>query len=222
LPCWWGFTPGTSTWSELEQFLLQSNIPYVTIYHDDYNFRGVSVPDLDIDHHSINIDVYVKEQNGIIEGIGFRVDGFNNPKIFEDIWRSYSPANIVKTYSRPSRVRMAALGYAYGPRNGYDLWLIYDNFGFIINYYGFLEIVDSVYRVCPRFNNGQDIDYIDLYIQRPNSPEPLENLGGVADLSMLRSSRLIEDVSNLNMDEFYQLFTEKETPCFTTPQDDWK
>jgi len=222
LPCWWGFTPGTSMWSEVEQFILQSNIHYGTTNYDDNNYHGSGGLDLEVDHHFINIDVDFKEEKGIIEGIGVRVDGFGDPKIFEDVWRSYSPANIVMTYGRPSRVKMATLGYAYGPRHGYDLWLIYDNFGFIIHYMGFLDTIDSVYYVCPRFENGKDINYIDLYIQRPNSSEPLEDLGGIASTSVLQSSKPIEEVANISMEEFYQLFTEKEIPCFTTPQDAWK
>ena len=151
------------------------------------------------------------------------IEGDKAPKEFQTVWAFYSPRNIMVEYGPPSRVWLDTTSETLGDVHGYGLILAYDERGIIIHYEGFLTKTGSNLRVCPRFEEGMDIENMEVYIQAGDDPRPLDEFGGVLDRHyMIEQGKRIEEASGLNEEQFYELFAQTEQPaCFTSPVDIW-
>ena len=218
LPCWWGTNPGKTNWQETEKSLTYLGIklfekpesePETVFHFASYYFAGR--PFL----NSIGFIV----RKGMVETIFARVEGSDNPKDFEIIWKDYSPQKVVSTYKIPSRVFLQAsgdIGIGNTGNGGYILWIFYDYLGFMIRYDGSV-VNQATYHICP---NLEDTN-IQMTLQSPNNHKPLEWGDGI--LTNHRNTvRTIEESSGISLEEFYQLFIQPEKPgCFETPENIW-
>ena len=93
------------------------------------------------------------------------------------------------------------------------MWLFYDDLGFLIIYSGRVER-EPIYHICPRFDNGEDIQIIELFMQSPQSHIRLEEYTYYLDSQDYIKS--IED-AGLTVEELYSIFIQEENPCFDIP-----
>lgn len=227
LPCWWGVIPGEATWPEVEVFL-----EYVgartgsQLLNDGSVYHGTGGFDFDLPEGIIANRVGFLERAGVIELITIYSEGYSNPKAFQEQWAAYSPNLLIKEYGVPSRVWLESI--SSGPVTehriaGYTLWVFYDHLGFLVLYEGYGEY-EPIYHFCPRFENGEDIRFIEMYLQSPDNPNPIEVTTGIIGLEIAPYPRVqsIKDATGINITEFYNLFVQEDIQaCFDTPRDIW-
>lgn len=223
LPCIWKIIPGESSWVDLGNHLRIQGVESII---------SISLENGDLLHgpggfnlqnkHIINSFSFV-EHDGVVTKIHLESDGYASPEYFQGQWSEYSPKQIMSLYGKPSRVWLKTRSKTMGNRHGYELWLVYDDYGFIIQYNGFLEEMGKVFRICPRFENGMDIMWLQIHIRAPGELAPLEEMGGLVSPQPQAGKKSIEDATGLSVDDFYEIFHQNQEPaCFDTPSDIWE
>lgn len=232
LPCWWGIIPGQSTWDEIQDQL--SHLGWQDVarpldsgatMHDTHVSGGFDIKVEDFYHTGQSGEIFNTisfiERTSMIERIHIESLGYLNPPVFNALWRGYMPREILRTYGEPDRVWLYTSPILIGDRHGYDLWLIYDQLGFILKYVGLLQISGESFRICIS-NSGEQITTLKLHLQSPEDATPLElmgNLTGFEDRGILS----IEAATKLTKKEFYEMLTQSdESVCFDTPMSVWK
>jgi hypothetical protein len=224
LPCWWGVTPGKTSWQETESLLRHLGATIFPFQMESggnrYAVRLLGLPQLALSFRegkapgsSVNI-IYV----------GGNISGAQDQREFEAFWENYSPKEVMSKYGVPSRIllyTMGTLGQTDLGIHGYTLWIFYDSLAFMIRYDGFIAD-EETFRFCFNLNQGaNDIDRIELILQRPDYSLPLEHLDSILSTNPSRGIP-IQNVTNINVEEFHQLFTQIEKPhCLETPHDIW-
>lgn len=224
LPCWWGVTPGKTSWQETESLLrhLGATIfPFQTESGGNrYAVRLLGLPEL-------NLSIY---QNGMPNSkvdkifVSGNKGGGQDQREFEAFWESYSPKEVMSKYGVPSRILLDTLG-ALGNTNlgihGYTLWIFYDSLRFMIRYDGFIAD-EEIFRFCFNLNPGaNDIDHIELTLQYKDYAFPLEHGDSILGSAFPRGIPF-QDITGISIEEFHQLFTQIEKPyCLETPHGIW-
>ena len=208
LPCWWGIIPGKTTWIESLEFLRLiggkvSSRPgdNGTIIYDTGGF----------DFEDIHNKITFFEKSELVETMDVSSEGFQNPVGFQKAWVQYTPKTLITKYGQPSRVWIRS-SYSYGltDRRGYQLWIFYDKLGFLVIYSGIIK-KEPIYHICPRFENGEDIQSIELITQTPEDHRRLERFTYYSDV--IDYIKPIEK-AGLSVEELYSIFIHDEKPCF--------
>lgn len=225
LPCWLGTLPGTTTWRETETFLYSIGARYMSIpSKNGIIYHGANIGLNLIHPYIINVVSY-QEGKGIIESITIHTEGYYNLEGFRSIWGSYSPEVIVKEYGKPSRVWIETWAtfseHPYSSHQQYFFWLFYDQLGFLIKFRGITPYL-SRYQICPSlYKPGNLQGSIDIYLQAPENPEPIESLARLEDVHKIQIKPL-EEASGITIDDMVNLLTQPGVlPCFYTPRNIW-
>lgn len=223
LPCWWDITPGETTWEEAEEFLQHLGVRVGAVPGYSLNAVLHGTGGFDFEGISIKNGFSFEETNGIIDAILINSDGYNNLEEFQTLWGNYSPKKILETYGVPDRIWLNVTE-VYASARGYHLWFFYDEMGFMIRYPG--DVVDaSVLHICPVIEGMRAID---LSLQAPDSPLPLERFDAIledirlqTETGKTRGLHSIQDATGLDEKQFYDAFMQEDPACFDTPQDIW-
>lgn len=224
LPCWWGFTPGKTTWKETEKIwrylgvsIWQGKINSGLIGYSPLFFKGL-LRELDL-----NFSV---SKEGVIDAIFIAGNpgGTQEQQDFESFWEAYSPKQVFRMYGVPSRVLLSApgqTGIGTSGNTGYILWVFYDHLGFVIRYDGTVADL-PVYHFCPELKEGSnDITVIRFVLQYPNHDVPLEATDSILKHDMWRV-KSIQEATGMSLEEFHQLFSQDKKPaCFDAPHNIW-
>jgi hypothetical protein len=226
LPCWWGITPGETTWKDTYNLisLMRATSNTSISLSDGRVFHGTGGFDWYPERIFNRISFY--ERDGIVDGIYIRVEGYKDPSFFYKLWKNYSPVQIISTYGQPTQIRFNIFYYGFDVPFSY-LWMIYENQGFFVRYYSrALSQVNEnglTYLVCPTW---QDIVWeptLELYMQSPYHPTPLEDsIKHLKNVNQL-PGKSIEDAAGISVEEFYELFLPGGEPaCFESLQSIWE
>jgi len=223
LPCWWGITPGKTSWKDTEELLqyLGVRIGAAPGYGSNTVFHGTG--GFDFEGLSIINRFSFEETDGVIDAILINSDGYDNPQEFQALWKNYSPKKILEMYGVPDRIWLNVTE-AYALARGYHLWFFYDELVFMIRYPG--HVMDAlVLRICPVIESMQEID---LSLQAPDGPLPLERFDAIledirlqTETGKTRGLHSIQDATGLDEEQFYDIFMQEDPICFDTPQDIW-
>ncbi|HKZ54631.1 MAG TPA: hypothetical protein VJ123_04055 [Anaerolineales bacterium] len=224
LPCWWGIIPSKTTWAETEQFI-RSIGARTSVFSKSNGFVAHGTGGFDFNERSIYNRVSFFEREGVIAYITIDADGLSNPMDFKTAWEYYAPEQVVSGYGQPSRVWVQTISTAHegslGTSVPYDLWLFYDDVGFLIRYSGSVKY-EPIYRMCPTFSQDGNIgDGIEMYLQSSESQMSLDVLVG-EKIGAESSIHSIDEAAGMSVKEFHALFGQSEKPvCFETPRDIW-
>lgn len=223
LPCWLGITPGKTTWQEARIFLGYLGINRMSELEMEEDKILHSFGGFDFEVPRLLHRFYILEEDALVKGLVFLIEGDKAPREFQTIWQLYSPRSILLEYGPPSRAWLDTTSETMGDRHGYGLILAFDKRGIIIHYEGFLTKTGSNLQICPRFENGMDIQYMEVYLQAPDNPRPLEEFGGILDRQyLIERSKRIEEASGLSEEQLYEQFTQTEQPaCINSPVNIW-
>jgi hypothetical protein len=222
LPCWWGIVAGETTWADAQQLILYTGARINKgTEPDGTTFYGTG---FDLGKQGLYI-VNLWERADIVKHVEIHAEGYESLSSFKTTAAYYSPENVIAIRGQPSRVWVQTFASAhelpYGDTMGYNLWLFYDDSGFLVRYSGQVKY-EPVYRMCPTFEENGNLGLsLEIYIQSFDNHTPLERAVGrrTGDPSSIRS---IEDAAGLSVEEFYALFMQDERPiCFETPRDIW-
>ena len=158
-----------------------------------------------------------------IKTLNVKGEGLQNPQEFRELWRRYTPAEILSTYGNPSRITIQTRKNTIQPSEStykyYDLSLFYDHLGFVIVYSGKIENKPN-YAICPTYS-GNLLEEISIYSQSSESAATLENIIG-EDYGPNESAYSLLEASGLTIDQLANLITDKtRTACFDTKPEIW-
>jgi hypothetical protein len=211
LPCWWGMTPGKTSWQEVENFVSGLGFGEFPLADEDY----VDIP-ADIEKQQLYQSFHIRRKSDLVSNILFDAYGTYSPASMLSVWSSYSPKAILSTYGEPSRIMLHA---AYGNQAVYNLLLFYDQKGILIVYGGMALLAGDNIHICPNFQTQEGIDFIRFFLQEPISQEPLENMYE-AYTTLMPTPQKLEDATGLSILDFVEL-ANSESFCFDTPFSMW-
>lgn len=221
LPCWWGFTPGKTSWQTAQAFFASLGKktdgfggPYVTIY------------EVELRIHDTQISQTYIVINGIIDmiwvGAGVVRDDkavFGDPLFAQD-WQRYMLPQLLITYGRPREILIRTFQEA--PEGGwvpFHLLLFYQQQGILVDYQGPNERSGEQLRWCPQKTN------IALWLWSPERELTLQDvaqMGPNLPLEEVRNYRSLEEATNMSLDRFYEVFKRSDNQaCLETPAELW-
>jgi hypothetical protein len=217
LPCWWGFIPGETTWTEAKSFLstLTNEISTSEIisesnpiyFGEAYLFSG--------DTNYYRLQIYVI-QDDIIEKITAQVGPIAYP--------NYTLAKILSTYGTPNEIWISSYGYSIEGEIPFTTVLFYSDAVMLLKYYTNASLIEvdgeSIVRGCI-----QDKSVSSLGLWPPDEVLTFED--AVNETTGMNPSegylyRPLEDVTDMTIDTFYQTFLEPNAEiCIETPAEIW-
>jgi hypothetical protein len=171
LPCWWGITPGKTTWEEMVDTFVKQGIGF-----SEEGQLGLSVIEGDYRQHATNVRFL--KTNNLVNAIDISTEPWHIlalPK-YTDLWQGYSLDRMLSEYGIPTQVYLllttGAADWTPGMHGTYDLWVEYANKGIAVRYPGELIGDNQGWYVCPVFGH---IGGIEIRLQSPKSATPLIN-----------------------------------------------
>lgn len=235
-PCWWGLTPGETSYLTIRSFLEKFETISIANIYSEYSFYASWFPledDLILDVRvsgffkleppnnldGLHVTMQVKR---VIEG-GFEVV-WENP-LNEQYLQIYRLPQILTTYGPPNQALVFG-NEAFGHANWsqFELVLDYADQGFVIWYTVLMEQVGNTYLGC--MANA----YTNLYLWDPELTytwaEGITRASGGEDREIIddlnESFLPLEEATSMTLDEFYQTFQNPgNTTCLETPVELW-
>lgn len=195
LPCWWGITPGKSSWQEARNQLPRLNFQFWFL-----------------EEHRYDVHFTLTEAEGVIESI--RVSGdcacfVRECERFAQDWSHYALDQILSRYGPPSRARII---FPPTTESGapvyYNLYLVYDELGISIAYTGDAIKQGEMRHTCFSFCR------IQLWLQPSGSSLPLLERG--IGQEAWEYAVPLDAVTGMSLEEFYEVFRHPEA-CLTVP-----
>ncbi|MBN2390647.1 MAG: hypothetical protein JXR84_07990 [Anaerolineae bacterium] len=181
LPCWWGITPGESSWQGTKEGLPGLNFQFW--FPEDF----------------IKYDLYLvltKEKN-LVKTIDIRSECFECDRFAQD-WQRYSLDQLLSRYGSPSRVRVVlALPIDAGGPTYYILYMFYDDLGISVIYMGPATKQGEMLNTCFSFHQ------ITLWLQSPELSTPLEQM---IDPDEWAYTVPLDEATGMGVEEFYETF----------------
>ncbi|MEJ5308298.1 MAG: hypothetical protein WHX52_00880 [Anaerolineae bacterium] len=161
LPCWWGITPGETSWETALQHFAAHGIQVfedgaLGLHYQSGRYQGRPTY---TDLMEVNLD----QADGIIRRIEVRNNGYY-PALqaqFTTLWQRYALQPVLVRHGPPTRVffdmTIGAPCIGSGIFPTYDMWVIYDDQGIAIRYSGLLLYDHDTWAVCPVFGQWRSI-----------------------------------------------------------------
>ena len=221
LPCWWGLQPGTSTWQDVLDTLhyLKTGLkppPSVSIpittspLIQSYKLNGVPIIFVD-DVAPIHL-FFTDDVVGTIQSIRVSIQ---SPSFFASVpdyaysMRQYFIDSVLSQYGKPSDIFIQLTAARTEPEAPflYNIWMFYNDIGVITHFEGeHRSPQQDKIQVCPEY---ETVWYIDLYLHYAVMPD-------------FSGAKPLEDVSNLDVNSFYETFIQpKSLACFESSVDFW-
>jgi hypothetical protein len=224
LPCWWGLTPGVSTWNDLDALFRSIGGPGLLPRNSQATTRLDFIVGLAPRPDPQPAYFAVFEQLGLLTGfdVSLQLHGstFSSFPAFDDAARSYSLANLLATAGPPTQVLVHLPSAQAEPGAGwiYGIWLYYEDKATAAYYGGEgLSWRDGNLTVCPAYESVLEIR---LWLRDSARSLTLEQITGEADIpARLASGQLaaIEAASSLTTHTFYQLLRAPDACFQATP-----
>lgn len=217
-PCWWGLTPGLTSWQETQEFFRGLNAPIDWISQKRYGVNTVI-------NQFRSIKILLEENDSLLENILIIGDqsSFASIEDFPSYWKGYSPESVLNAYGPPTRVLLWTHPLRRGSRHPYSLLIIYDGQGFVIYYAGFTKY-DQVIKIYPRLGEQNNIGLVKIFLQSERSSLPLEHMAEWEYSDKILNGMLpIDEATGMSIEEFYKMFTtENQSGCVETPAKIWE
>lgn len=212
LPCWWGITPGQTSWDEASQFL--TSLSAMTIQLDG-NVVEVYLDKPD-GYPSIE-DPYLEYRYNIIDGVVGGMYTYN-----DDFAEWYNLPNILLDYGAPTYIAISTYRNDFNNSRPTRLILIYAEHGFMLEIVRFTRISnnDEYVEICP----GEGGAHF-LYTWTPNR---VLSFHEIVDPHVDQITGwdpppiLLEDATGMNIEKFMDMFVNPApTDCISTPIELW-
>lgn len=211
LPCWWGITPGKTTWEETQQvFALLREYKSV---RSSIGAIGVGFPKYS------GFDASVYSGDGTVEEIWvfgslYGTDGSGRLFPFDNSWQPYSLSEVLEHLGIPSQVMVGFEPDTVEEDDKwyYELHVFYDELGLIIRYEGPATLDSKHMRGCFSLDQLTDIR---LYSR---VPWPGGFQGPPWDYGI--DPEPLEQASDLSLEEFYERF-QYDGACLESPANFW-
>ncbi len=234
LPCFWGITPGKSTYQEVRTILMPvSSIAYATYlgsstsgnvdlhYVEDglkhYWNVGFTSPESGIVNH---ISVLAKASKEFPDG---NMDNFDSAT-FGKRAAYYSLTNVLSEQGMPASVVMQTLGNQITGKDveSFHILLIYPDRGLFVHYSTYSQVVGAKLRGCPA--NA----HIELELYLAGDADGFSKALSQTDWAFAWPKfvsnlywKSIEEATSMTLEQFYKTFREPTNKCIETPAKMW-
>jgi hypothetical protein len=220
LPCWWGFTPGKTTWRTAQTFF--ASMGKVPAEYRDPDMLNYSVT-FHIPQHDIQNDQIYIVRDDLIEAVGISARTMRNyetiygdEQFAEDLQRYFLP-QLLTAYGQPTEILLKIFPVPFVP---FSLLLFYPQQGVLVRYYGPTERRGERIRVCP-----QQTD-ITLWLWAPEQEMTLEDIARWRLLQFsteeVQGFRTLEKATNMKAKQFYTIFkSANNRTCLETHANMW-
>jgi hypothetical protein len=210
LPCWWGITPGETSWQEVNSLLspLGNYGTWRLGRGALYYFQFVTPESM----WDFGIG-YIEPDITVIEGI---VEDINISSRWVMPSFDYSLSGILATLGYPTEIWLYAEAESIGYLH-FDLVLFYKDTGVTVLSGGKHERENDTLIICPQ-NFEEPSPALHLW-----SPDKYKT-GLESDHKFISDRlRLLEDVSDLSPEDFYEIYIDPSSrACFETPSRFWR
>jgi hypothetical protein len=206
LPCWWGITPGKTSWEDAQAFfyLLNAKIEYWPPHYSITVFYPSS------QKTALWLEIFPGE-NGLVESI--RTES------------SYTMAEVLEKFGQPTQIWFYSDGVMpYSMPPNASLALLYPKQGMLFY---------DLYKEGEYFDNGNTLrvcakhlavhSFPGFYLWNGNTQKTLEQIKGyLFDDTESWRFRPLEEVTNIDIPAFTEAFSSPDsTACFLSPIDIW-
>lgn len=165
-PCFWGVTPGETTFGEAKNIFTRFGFQLQGDRHLDYDLESGL---------SLGISLRVRG-DWIVENLVVDIDPGSQNTDIPRKWLAYSPETLISRYGQPSKVEF---GLDWGPRSLFSMTMYFDSVDLVILYlvYGYVAPMGSDHstQVCPLTAPFQARMYMGKnFLYPPRSGVPLE------------------------------------------------
>ncbi len=235
LPCWWGITPGVTSWQDAQQMFLSHGRKIGVRQHSagyrdedgEYvtSYEGVA-HDVSLfgRHAQYPFDYVVRhtfyEQGGAVQLLGvtghalggdtWYTSGWSAPQHFAQDWRRYTLDQILNRFGLPSQVLLH-----YWPDEGtlYSVAVLYEDQGIMIAYMGPVQDRDEdedtdgldIVTICPTPNQITDIN---LWLKSPELEESLADIFNNWQLGMGQYTLPFSELHSPSLEEATEMSSE--------------
>ena len=210
LPCWWGITPGETSWEAVVEAFSEQGIRV-----SGGGGLGLEYPSGQYGDRTVYADmmeVVFQEYGGTVQGVFVENDHYYLPlrDDFAALWGRYALQPVLSRHGPPSQVYLnlsigaPCIGVGIFP--DYSMWVMYQDQGIAIRYSGMLISDHEKHLICPVF--GQ-VGQIQIRLQSPEADDELvDPASEVYDLDGTFSiSGTAADLAGMSGQEFYDAFS---------------
>jgi len=222
LPCWWGVTPGETSWQTVRQHFPEQGIQVLeggslALRYQSGQYRG----------HPTYTDLMVVnlyQDDGMIRSIEIRNDSYYLPlqEQFTSLWQRYALQPVLSRHDVPTRVffdmTIGAPCIGSGSFPTYDMWVIYDDQGMAIRYSGLLLYDHDTWSVCPVFGQSRRIE-ISLWSVKDDVAPPDFAAGVYDPAGDFSVYGFLPELTTMSTQTFYETFRQTEPQaCVEIPR----
>ncbi|MBK9927745.1 MAG: hypothetical protein IPP66_20935 [Anaerolineales bacterium] len=214
LPCFWGITPGETTWDLADVFFgtFHKINTDVSVY-TDASLPAYSVPldFIDIKNRAVILGVYLTVDKEKVQRIAIYSEA-DSPEDLSYYWEYYSNQWIFSQLGLPDEISFDVYQRNFDQNAGYDMLLLYQKPKIAFWLSGIIRR-DKV--LCPQIHENGDINSIRMSIANPDSD--LEIYPPNWEFWSLRTgddSLSTESVFGLSKEDFYQRVLVDGINCF--------
>lgn len=204
LPCWWGITPGKTSWQDASHFLGS----FTTIYRDENSSYAYVYLPLPPDKGTLN-HTYVVKGSTVVEIYAYVYDW--SPFLYL--------SNFLTNYGPPDEVFLRTFRLDENGSQPYQIDLFYANLGMLLEYSGgnpntigdkiqncFDDLYSPFIYIWTSDTPMTSAEAIDKYLDTENMPYPLP----------------LDEATEMDVVTFYETFKKTDnTTCLETPSDLW-
>lgn len=210
LPCWWGITPGESTFEAVKSSFEPLGFRIEDNWLGSQTFYG--------------FDIDFEEESEVIQSMqvsGSYAKEIQDANAFIKDWEPYSLYNVLNRYGLPTGVKVY---YPFRPDPGseaaFNLFVFYEALGIVINYVGdATDVNGGKSRACPAL---AEVFTINLFLYQPGKisnvletiipPETVDFIAGPETVYDLISW---EQATDTTLESFYETFRQPDSEaCF--------
>jgi hypothetical protein len=221
LPCWWGITPGKTTWEEMVDTFVKQGIGFGNADRNQLFLDVVA----NKKYAQQTVDVTFQQENSLVQNINIGMDYYYvlvQPE-YSELWQKYSLDQVMSQFGVPTGVYLQYTteggDWAPGISADYDLWVVYDARGIAIRYPGKLIHDIQGWYTCPKYGLLDGIE-IQLYspTSKPFIPDTNSRHG-----PFISFSGTLQELTGLSLQKFYEMFSQNSPQgcLLVTDPDPW-
>jgi hypothetical protein len=229
LPCFWGITPGKSSYQDVQAILVALSSLSHSLHLNPSGASDITPRLTEGDLEIYNRAAFLTSEKDVVYRIAFNaeahrplpeggyIDVFNS-KFFGEKTSAYSLSHVLAEQGVPASVMIQTAGgpLTRGGTGGFDILLLYPDQGILVNYTTQMQMDGTYVRGCP--SNA----HVEMELYPPgNSDSFFEHLKQTDWAVRFSGYQALEEVTSMSPKEFYEIFRQPSDRCIETAAKLW-
>ena len=222
LPCWWGFTPGKTSWQTAETYF--ASLGKKVDKFSNSRLTNYTVK-FKVPSHDMQVGQVYNVKDELIDLIWVKGSTVRNGRrifgdqMFLEDWNNYLLPQMLTTYGQPAEVLLKTFQSVPEGMPPFNLLLYYPQRGILVRYYGLAEKHGEQLRLCPQQSD------ITLWLWPSGHAMTLQeiaNSGQDFPIEEVADYRPLGDVTKMSTEIFFESFKNANNmACIETPAKIW-